>query len=318
MKKRNYLFLFLLAAALLFGCGSEKAKKREERELKVDYSLEQMLLIGFSQRKQVEDIYTEKIWEVRMDEEGKTYREVFAEEMKHFFVYLKVLNEMAQERGLALDKEESAKIEKLSEEFYRSLPTDAQLSEKLGEEEVRDIFEQYALAQKLRDFLIEVKELEVSENEARVMQLQRMILEDREAADQVLFEVNAEGTDFYNIARLRSVDKEIILKVGHEDLPEEADQAVSLLGDGEISGIIEIEGQYHIYKCVVGYDEKATAEKKALLEKNKKDEVLKKAYDEYTADMKISMDAELWKKFVENIDSPYEGQDFFQAYKEAF
>lgn len=318
MKRLAYIFLLLLALTLLFGCGAEKKKKREERELKVDYSLEQMLLIGFSQRKQVEEVYTEKIWDVKMDEEGRTYREVFAEEMKHFFVYLKVLNEMADSRGIALDEEESEKIEKLSESVYQSLPKDAKLLEKLEEEEIGEIFTQYALAQKLRNSLIEVKDLEVSENEARVMQLERIILDDKETADQVLFEVNAEGTDFYNIARLRSTNKEIILKVGHEDLPETADQAVSLLGDGEISGIIKIDGQYHIYKCVIGYDEKATAEKKALLEKNKKDEVLKKAYEEYTADMKISMDGEVWERFIENIDFSYEGKDFFQAYKEAF
>ena len=80
--------------------------------------------------------------------------------------------------------------------------------------------------------------------------------------------VNAEGADFSEIARKKSIEKEIKVKAGHADLPKEVDEKVSLLSDSEISDIIEIGKKYYIYKYIKNYDEDATADRKELIEKN--------------------------------------------------
>lgn len=309
--------LCIVSIILAGGCG-EKEKKKELQELKIDYSAEQMLLMGFSQKKEIEDIYTKKVWDIVMDEEGHTYREIFTQEMRNFFIHLKVLNQMAESGGIALSKEEREKAEKKSEEFYDSLLKENGELEGISKEDILDIFTEYVIARKLRDSLIDNEELEVSENEARIMQVNRIVLDDEETAKQVLFEVNAEDADFYAIARRRSLDKEILLKVSHEDLMPEVDKIVSLLADGEISDIIGVGGEYHIYQCVIGYDEKATMEKKAQMEKMRKDELLQKAYDVYMKDIRISIDEKAWEKFVKNINLQYEGRSFFESYREAF
>ena len=150
------------------------------------------------------------------------------------------------------------------------------------------------------------------------MDLECIVLDNKEQAERALFEVNAEGADFSEIARKKSIEKEIKVKAGHADLPKEVDEKVSLLSDSEISDIIEIGGKYYIYKCIKGYDEDATADRKELMEKSRRDEELNKIYDEYLKYNNVNLNMDEWNKFVNSKKTVFKEADFFSLYKKGF
>lgn len=322
--KSSYL-MYIVMMFVCMGCVMSCSQKKEANEgtiaktvVTIPYTEKQMLMISTSQRNAVNKAYTEEIWSSSMDKEGHTYDEVFEAQMKEFFIRLYVMSMSAQSRGLILTDKENEAVLKLSNEYLaEAAKSDTKLKD-ITFDEVNMMFRDYALANKLSKAVIMSKELEVSENEARIMDLEYIVLNDREKAESVLAEVTAEGADFASIARKASTEAEIKIKASHDDLPKEADKQVSLLSDSEISDIIEAEGKYYIYKCILGYDEAATAERKEAMEKSRRDEALNKIYDEYMESSNIALNSEEWNKFVQDEQTTFEGADFFAAYNKEF
>ena len=316
-----YIITMFVCMTCMVSCGKKGVSGQEtvaKTEIMVPYTEKQMLMISTSQRNAENKAYTDEIWGAKMDKQGHTYDEVFDVRMKEFFLRLYVMSMTAKSRGITLTDKENETVSKLSQEYIdAALKSGTKLNE-LTSDEVNMMFRDYALAMKLSKSVTGAKELEVSENEARIMDLECIVLDNKEQAERALFEVNAEGADFSEIARKKSIEKEIKVKAGHADLPKEVDEKVSLLSDSEISDIIEIGGKYYIYKCIKGYDEDATADRKELMEKSRRDEELNKIYDEYLKYNNVNLNMDEWNKFVNSKKTVFKEADFFSLYKKGF
>ena len=314
------LFVFILSLLLSACTIAENIAKDEEYNIHVDYTAEQMLLITASKKKHINDFYTKDIWEVRTGEEFGTYKDVFLEEMQVFFIQLKVLNAMAVESAQTLNSKETGDVKDAALKFYKELKSSSVNFQNIGYDDVEKMFIDYATALKFRNSIADDKSLEVSENDARVMHLQRIILDDEAKANSIYAEVNVEGADFAAIAKANSIDKNIMLNVGHEGLDPVSDEVVSVLSDGQVSDIINIDSKFYIYKCIEGYDKDATAAKKTKLLNERIDAKLKDSYNQYLMSKQVDIDDKAWNKMIDelseiNIDNM--GADFINSFREA-
>ena len=322
LSQRNILMLLftLILSSFLSACSiAENIAKEEEDNIHVDYSAEQMLLVAASRKKHINDFYTKDIWEVKTGEEFGSYEGVFLEEMQIFFIQLKVLNAMAEENGQTLNSKEAGDIKDSAQKFYDELKNSNINFGNIGYSDVEKMFMDYATALKFRNSIADDKSLEVSENDARVMHLQRIILDNEEKAKSIYAEVNAEGADFAAIAKANSIDKNIVLNVGHEGLDPISDEVVSVLSDGQISEIISTDSKFYIYKCIEGYDKDATAAKKTKLLNERIDDKLKNSYNQYLMSKQVDIDDKAWNKMVKElsaIDIDNMGADFMNSFRE--
>ena len=323
LSQRNILMLLftLILSSFLSACSiAENIAKEEEDNIHVDYSAEQMLLVAASRKKHINDFYTKDIWEVKTGEEFGSYEGVFLEEMQIFFIQLKVLNAMAEENGQTLNSKEAGDIKDSAQKFYDELKNSNINFGNIGYSDVEKMFMDYATALKFRNSIADDKSLEVSENDARVMHLQRIILDNEEKAKSIYAEVNAEGADFAAIAKANSIDKNIVLNVGHEGLDPISDEVVSVLSDGQISEIISTDSKFYIYKCIEGYDKDATAAKKAKLLNERIDAKLKNSYNQYLMSKQVDIDDKAWNKMVKELsamDTNNMNADFMNSFREA-
>ena len=320
-KKNIFILLFVLILSLLLSACTiaENIAKDEEYNIHVDYTAEQMLLITASRKKHINDFYTKDIWEVKTGEEFGTYNDVFLEEMQVFFIQLKVLNAMAVESGQTLNSKETGDIKDVALKFYEELKNSDVNFGNIDYDDVEKMFIDYATALKFRNSIADDKSLEVSENDARVMHLQRIILDDEAKANSVYSQVITEGADFAAIAKANSIDKNIVLNVGHEDLDPVSDEVVSILSDGQISEIIKIDSKFYIYKCISGYDKDATAAKKTKLLNERIDDKLKNSYNQYLMSKQVDIDDKAWNKMLKelsDIDIDNMGADFMNSFQE--
>jgi foldase protein prsA len=322
LSKKNILlllFVFILSLLLSACTIAENIAKDEEYNIHVDYTAEQMLLITASRKKHINDFYTKDIWEVTTGDEFGTYKDVFLEEMQVFFIQLKVLNAMAVESGQTLNSKETGDVKDAALKFYEELKSSSVNFGNISYDDVEKMFIDYATALKFRNSIADDKSLEVSENDARVMHLQRIILDDEAKANSIYAEVSAEGADFAAIAKANSIDKNIVLNVGHEDLDPVSDEVVSILSDGQISEVISIDSKFYIYKCIEGYDKDATAAKKTKLLNERIDDKLKNSYNQYLMSKQVDIDDKAWNKMVKElsaIDIDNMGADFMNSFRE--
>ncbi|MBQ7534709.1 MAG: peptidyl-prolyl cis-trans isomerase [Stomatobaculum sp.] len=318
--KRNWRFLrsagaILLLCFLLAACGGKDGNGAAE-EQSVPYSEEQMLLLVASERKQAENLYTERIWEVKTGASGRRYEEAFYEEMKRFFVEMTAMNGIAAERGVKLDAGEKKALSQAAETFYQTSVRGQEALQAMSPEDTEEMFRQYALAIKLRRSMLEDRRAEVSESEAKVIRIQQIRTPDENTAMQI-FDRAQGGADLYALAKAYDTERSTALKVGRGDLPKQLEDAAFSLEDGQVGDPVLYDGQYYIFKAVDSYDETETAMRRQGLQSKRLQDIVREAYRVYQKKHRITMDARNWEQVVQKAGFSYSGENFFTAVKEA-
>lgn len=283
----------------------------------IGYTVQQMLIPVFSQKKHLQDVYTDQIWDTTVDSEGTLYRDIFAVEMKEFFVEMSLLNRMAAEKKVTLSSAERKKLSTAAENFYRDSVQKCDALKSMQQDETVKVFEAYATAEKMKEELITESKVEVSDSEAKVIEIQQIVLKDSATANEVLTEAKKEGTDFYALAQNYTTSGNIQLKAGRDDLKKPVADAAFALDNNELSGVIQADGQFYVLKCINSYDKTETGLRKTELEKKRLKDTVRKVYEEYAGSHPVAMDTALWNRVIARSAEPYDGGDFFEAYREA-
>ena len=307
--------MMLLLCLFLAACGSRNGGSSSEEEY-VRCSTEQMLLLVASERKQTEELYTDRIWEVKTGASGRRYEEAFFDEMKRFFVELTAMNGIAAERGVKLDAGEKKALSLAAEAFYETSVRGQEALKGMTQEDTEEIFRQYALAVKLRRTMLEDRSAEVSESEAKVIRIQQIRTADENTAMQI-YDRALGGADLYALAKAYDTERSIALKVGKGEMAKPLEEAAFALEDGEVSAPVLYDGQYYIFRAVDSYDETETALRRQSLQTKRLQDIVREACRIYQKKHRIAMDPDSWDQVVKQAGFPYSGENFFAAVKEA-
>ena len=113
-----------------------------------------------------------------------------------------------------------------------------------------------------------------------------------------------ETTDFYQMANSITEDSSMLeLVVGRGDLPEDYEEQVLALKDGELSDVIETTDYYYIFYCVKEFDETATHEKKEQIIAERQEQEFKQRYQEWKQQTKIEVNREVWDSIGFHTDA---------------
>ncbi|MDO5417851.1 MAG: peptidylprolyl isomerase [Lachnospiraceae bacterium] len=318
--KAGAAVLFLaavLTAGMAAGCGKKTAVKAEQ-ENRLAFERPSVMLLVATERNRYEQIYTDQIWNVKVSEDGATFEDYLLEQVKLFATDLKVIGAMAGEQGISLDSSEKEQLRRLSEEYYGRLTEGDKAYTGAGLEDVQKAYQEYCLASKTVSQLTGGANLEISDSEAKVIQVNQIVLEDGETAGEIYSQVTAEGADFESIARAASVEPEITCEIGKGERDITLETAAFALEEGEISQVIESEGRYYILQCLNPYDQEATQKRKEELSLLRKDKAFREIYDAFLAEHPISISDEVWKDIRCVTEEDTSTTDFFELYQEYF
>lgn len=315
MARRNRAFcaaMLAITVSLASGCGSPLGNENKSSQ---GYSDSQMKLIVATEKNRYESVYTDQIWEVVIDEEGTTFQEYLIGEIRDFIWELKVTNLLADEYEITLNTQEKEWLQELATEYEEGLTEADHAYIQADSEEIVSLYAAYHRANQVVEELTKDVNLEISDSEARVIQVLEIRLSDQQAAGEVYDRVTAEGADFLSIAREVSEDKEIEKSVGRKERSTIYEQDVFALEQGEISPLIFDEGAYYIVKCVEDYDETATLERKQKLALQRKNRAFHKIFDEFAKQYPNSEDGAIWEtlSFSDGADSTT--TNFFELYQ---
>ena len=194
-----FLCLLLMALGLTVGC-ERSAPAGAEEGLELDFERAELMLLVATERNRYEQVYTDQIWDVVVSGNGTTFQDHLLDQIQLFAIDIQVIVAMAQDRQITLDNSEKELLRRLSQDYYSRLSDGDKAYTGADEEDVQGMYEDYHLACKTVKALTEDAGLEISDSDAKVIDIQQIVLQDEDTARSVLEQVREEGADFSLIA----------------------------------------------------------------------------------------------------------------------
>lgn len=307
-----------LALFLLAGCGPREASMEGERAAEADYTQGQIMVIAATERNRYQNIYTSQLWQVEADPEGNTFEEVLKDQMGRFLVELATVDQMAQEQGVELTSQEEDSLKSLSQEYYAGLTQEDLDYMGVAQDEVYDLYCMYYRADKMVEEMTQGQNLEVSDAEAKVIEIQQIRLDTREEAEEVLTLAQEEGADFASLGARYSTDSQLARSMEWSEEMDALGEAAFALEQDAVSSIVEQDGGYYILKCVNAYDQEATAVRKERLAQEKKSEAFSGIYEPYAAEHVVVLAADTWESVDFSLGEGCTTDNFFSLYQSYF
>lgn len=313
---KRFFLAAVMASVLLSGCKSKLSIVTEITEAKA-YTMPQSMIILTTERNRYQQVYTGQVWGVKLPG-NQSFETYLVDQVQEFLEEMKMLNLLAESKGVILSGSEKDLINKASEEYFDSLTKEDISYMGIREEDVRAMYGAYRTAGKVVEELTKDMNLEISDSEAKVIIVDQIVLSDAAAAAEALAKAEAEGADFSEVAREYSEDPVIERSIGRGEEPGAYEEAAFSLSSGEISQAVEEKGKYYILKCISDYDETATQERKEGLYQERKREAFDKIYSRFKEENPIAFNREMWKNVKFSKEDKTTTTGFFDVYKKYF
>ena len=332
MKNRKIFAIcvcFVIVLSTLFGCNKKiyiTTGLKQDEIFKLSGEpcrLAEVLLVLMTEKSRYEKDLGKDIWSYRVDDESKNLEEEIKSKVKSQMAELKTVELLAKNNKIQLSDTEKEKIASASKEFINLLSDETKKKLSLKENDVNSLYTSFYMADKVYDKLTGNVKPEISDEEARVIQIRYLYISkfatnesgekvqlSQEEMEQKISRLNeastllSEGNDFLAVlAQYSEADTDEIY-VSKGNVAEEISSAAFSLKSGEISKTVETEDGYYIILCIKDYIEDLTAENKIRMEEEYKKKVYNDTYIPFEAEQTFEFNDKVWN----NIH--------FQDYKE--
>lgn len=285
---------------------------------------------------QYERVYGPEVWKVMLD--GVTLEENVKDTVLAKAAQIKAMYLLAQSKDIVLSEPEERQAEQAAEEFFQSLGEEEATLMGIKLTTVEELYREYALADKVYQYIIKDVNPEISDDEARTITVQHILFRtyttdgagnridysDKvrrtvcEKACEIREAAAAGEQDFVELASHYSEDSTITYSFGKGELDAVFEEAAFSLETGEVSQVVETDAGYHIIKCISTFDREQTDRNKQVIVEQRRRDVFGQEYDAFVETLARQLNTKLW----EEIALPHTGEakpvDFFDIYQKYF
>ena len=190
INKNRWMIAILLAACVLSASGCKDKKEQadatkivlttgfgQDEVFRIDRlscTLPEIMVYLTNMKNQYESVYGDRIWEASY--EGETLEDNIKETVLARVAKIKAMNLLAQQKEIALDGEELDKTARAAAQYYESLSSGEVEVLGVDQELIQQMYEEYALAGKVYEYLIADINPEISDDEARTITVQDILI----------------------------------------------------------------------------------------------------------------------------------------------
>ncbi len=284
---------------------------------------------------QYEAVYGEDLWTIPVDEDTN-----LLENCKEMAVaqlaQVKAMKLLAKEHKVTLTEEEQSTVNGAAQAYMDSLSETEKTV--LGIEDgklVTQIYEEKLLADKLYAYLIRDVNPEISDDEARIITVQHILLKtysvdehgnrqdmDEETARKVyekaeeIRKLAVDGENFDTLISKYSEDSKGTYSFGIGDMEEAFEEAAYALATEEISKVVRTSHGYHILKCISTLDREQTNLNKEKLLVSRKQEVFGSTYNQFVAELEKRENTELIYSISIPSHAEVDTEELFSIYED--
>ncbi len=221
---------------------------------------------------------------------------------------------LAEAYEIALTEEEEAEVGKAAQEYYDSLNDAEREYMDVRQKDIETLYLRYGLADKLYAHLTGGVNDEVSDDEARIMEAQQIVVSDEAKAQEIQRQL-AEGADFLSVANANNEASETEVTFGREDVPKAVEKVAFSLEDGQVSDAIKTDKGYYFIKCVNHYDQEKTDDNKSVILEKRRKEAFDDVYQEYSETLSSEFNEKLWESVKVEVKKEIATDSFFEVYE---
>lgn len=339
------LLAIVLAALSLGGCGGEEGGSRvifttglgRDEVFRIGRSsctLPEFMVYLTNTQNQYENVYGEQIWNVELD--GVTLEDNIKDIVLAKLAQIKTMYLMARERDVELDEADLQRVEKATDTYYQSLSEQELQVMGVDRETIRQLYTEYAMAEKVYNQIIEGINPEISDDEARTITIEHILIRTyttdgtgkrieysdsmkRDCYEQIqkLRQQAVDGeADFAELAARYSDDENLSYSFRKGEIDATLEEEAFRLGNGEISDVIELEGGYHLIRCISTFDREETDANKLKIVEERRNEVFGREYDAFVDTLVRNLNEQLWQELTLVHDPQVHTDDFFAVYEQ--
>lgn len=227
---------------------------------------------------------------------------------------VKAMKLLAAQYEVVLTEEEEQRV-KAAANVYLNTLSEAE-KESLGIQNgivLEQIYAEKLLADKLYAYLIRDVNPEISDDEARIITVQHILLKTYSQALEVR-ELAVNGESFDALISKYSDDTKGTYSFGKGEMEEAFEEAAYALATDDISSVVQTTHGYHIIKCISTLDREQTDLNKVKLLISRKQEVFGDTYNQFVAGLEKQENAEV----LNTLTIPEDGEDtaeLFEVYE---
>lgn len=288
----------------VFKVGSEKCSEKDAK----------IILLNF--QKEYSSLYGIDMWSHDYSEEGSLedyVKDLTVSQLAEVYT----LDVIADEQELTLSEEEQKKAQEAAQEYYSGLSSDEKDYLGAGESDVQSLYERYLLARKLYSELTGNVAQEVSDDEARVMEMQQICVSDESVADNIVMQLSS-GAEFSALAASYNEAEMLNLHVTRTTFSSDVTKTLFALNNGEYSGVTEINGAYYIFYCVNSFNPDLTEQNKASVLEQRMEDAVNSTYASYAEELESSLNEKEWNKVQIDTSLELSGASFLDVYDSYF
>ena len=200
-------------------------------------------------------------------------------------------------------------------------------------EQISAMYQEYALANKVYNYIIRDINPEISDDEARTITVEHILFRTYTTDDegnriavssqarqeayalacQVYDRIEA-GEDFLSLMELYNEDNVNTYSIRHGEMDPVFEETAFSLENGEISGIVETSSGYEIIRCVSTFDREQTDLNKIKIVEKRREEVFEQQYEEFISTLTKQLNESLWEEITLIHDENVTTSDFFAVY----
>ena len=248
--------------------------------MKVDgqktYTFEAEVLMSDA-KKQYEDMFGSSIW--TEDIAGQPFEEYIKEQIRVKLIRVRCMNSMA----------------KAAEQYFDGLTEEQKSQYDITEDKVNQMFTEFAIASKLYNDVTSLMDIEVSSDDARVINIQYIVTDSKEEIDKAYAELN-EGNSFFAIAKKYNADGEYEYELRRGEMAKAFEDTAYSLSTGQTSGIVEADGRFYIIRCTSDNDKAKTEVNKSSILEKKKLEAFNDKFEQYESSKYVEINKDEWNK----------------------
>lgn len=346
-KRLTIVVLSFLLTALLCGCQSRLSDTKlvlytgfKENEVfrieTMSCMLPEVMVYLTNTQNQYESVFGEEIWNTELS--GVTFEENVKETVLANLAQIKTMNLLAGKHGVALDSAELETVREAAAAYYGSLNETERQAMQVDQETIEDLYAEFALANKVYEYIIKDINPEISDDEARTITVQYIQLKtyamdgtgkkieysDIAKADtlatmqEILEMAKEEGSDFEELVLNYSEGVKGNYSFGKGEEDPAFEEAAFNLETGEISDIVMTQDGYYLIKCINTFNREETDANKIKIVEERREEVFGQEYDDFVRSLTRTLNDSLWEKITFLEDEDVKTSDFFDVYNQYF